>query len=171
MTGSRWIGASVAALVLAGAGVAMAARSRPDTAGPAVAPGQARNAVLHALTTSPTIRYPGVDAVLRAASAADESAVRVTAREATEKFAKNPIRPELARGPRVLRLVRYTDMSPQVRDALAWAVIVPDAPLVIYNQRAAGDISGTCDFVVLVDARSAEYIGGFQSCDRELGTS
>lgn len=160
--------ACLATFVLVGTGAAVATTSRSGTTEIAPAPSAADKATFDALAGSATIRYPGVDAVLRATSEADQLAVLVTADRAAAEFAKNPLRPELATAPRVLRLLRYTDVFPRYRNALAWAVIVPDAPVVVYNTNAAGKIQGKCDFVFLVDARTGARMGAFQSCGRRL---
>lgn len=161
--------AYVAAVLLAGTGVAVAATARSATTEVvAAAPNPVGNATFDALTTSTTISYPGVDAVLRATSDADQLAVVVTADQAVQRFAANPLRPELAKAPRVLRLMRYTDMFPKVRNALVWAVIVPDAPVVVYKGDVASTSQGKCDFVILIDARNGANVGAFQSCGRQL---
>lgn len=137
------------------------------------------DATIAALSTSAEIRYPGAGVELRAASRADAQAARIGAEDALKAFARSGVRHELVDAQRVMRLVRFTDVMqgvegangeivPTHRDVLAWALIVPGAPVVTQRPIPADQRPAACDFVFVADATTGAEVSAFQACRREL---
>ena len=160
----------LAACLVVSAGVVLVANAQAREAerrpgSPVRAPrSAAEQATVDALSSSETIGYPGAGAEMRAATLADQRAASVSRDEATAMFTSSALRSELHGEPRVVRLMRYSKKVSGQRNALAWVVIVPDAPVVVYNGAAAGKVHANCDFVFVMDAHDAKELGAFQSC-------
>lgn len=127
-------------------------------------------------------RYDKSSAVLSPPRTQDQAAV--SAQQAAETARQHNGRPISRSGAvRDVALVRFSDNEMRapstapgepgaliLQDVLAWAIITPDVPQMLYGGMDTTDeqrveaAKVSCDYVQIVDAASGDYLESFQAC-------